>query len=65
MIRNRFDITLFAVCTPHYYGSDCNTPCGQCRGDDVCNNVTGHCPYGCKPHWTGPRCDGRYNTNSV
>ena len=47
-------------CLPNYYGSDCNTPCGQCRGDIVCNNVTGQCPYGCKPYWTGPKCDGRY-----
>ena len=47
------------VCAPHYYGHDCNTPCGQCRGDGVCDSVTGHCPIGCKPHWTGLKCDGR------
>ena len=47
------------VCAPHYYDNDCNTPCGQCKGDDVCDNVTGHCPHGCKPHWTGLRCDGK------
>ena len=46
-------------CVPDYFGSDCNTSCGQCRGDDVCNNVTGFCPHGCKPHWTGVRCDGK------
>ena len=51
---------IFVVCSPHYYGSDCNTPCGKCRGDDVCHNVTGQCPNGCKPHWTGTRCDGKY-----
>ena len=45
-------------CAPHFYGSDCNTPCAQCRRDDVCDSVTGHCPNGCKPHWTGPWCDG-------
>ena len=33
----------------------CNTPCGQCRGD-VCSNVTGYCPHGCKSHWTGLKC---------
>ena len=45
--------------TPQQYGSDCNTPCGQCRGD-VWNNVTGHCPHGCKPNWNGKKCDGNY-----
>ena len=47
-------------CLPHYYGSDCNTPCGQCRGNDVCNIMTGYCPNGCKQHWSGPKCDGGY-----
>ena len=50
---------LFKVCILCYYGNDCNTPCGQCKEDDVCNNVTGECPRGCKPLWTGPRCDGK------
>ena len=46
------------VCSPYYYGSDCNTPCGQCRGDDVCNNATGDCPQGCEPRWVGSKCNG-------
>ena len=50
------------MCATNYYGSDCKTPCGQCKGDDVCDNVTGHCPHGCKPHWTGLGCDGKYAT---
>ena len=50
---------MIVVCVSHYYGSECNTPCGQCRGDDVCDSVTGYCPHGCKPHWTGVRCDGK------
>ena len=49
---------MIVECSPHYYGSDCNTPCGQCTGDDVCNNMTGHCPNGCRQHWTGQNCDG-------
>ena len=52
-------ILMIVVCVSHYYGSECNTPCGQCRGDDVCDSVTGYCPHGCKPHWTGVRCDGK------
>nr|XP_022308379.1 uncharacterized protein LOC111114378 [Crassostrea virginica] len=50
-------VVILPVCTPHYYGSDCNNTCGQCEGDDVCDNVTGHCPRGCKVHWNGTRCD--------
>ena len=56
---------IFVVCSAHYYGSNCNIPCGQCTGDDVCDNVTGHCPNGCKPHWTGPTCDGNQNIVTV
>ena len=47
------------ACDQYYYGPNCNTPCGHCRGDDVCNNETGHCPNGCKPHWMGPECNGK------
>lgn len=43
---------------PRFYGHDCNIPCGQCKGD-VCDNVTGNCPYGCKQHWSGVRCGGK------
>lgn len=51
-------VSTFTVCSPYYYGIDCITPCGHCRGDDVCNNVTGHCPLGCKQHWVGSKCNG-------
>ena len=50
-----------SVCSPYYYGFNCNAPCGQCSGDGACNNVTGHCPCGCKPHWSGGKCDGKGN----
>ena len=52
-------MVFISVCSPHYYGSECNTPCGQCRGDDLCDKMTGHCPNGCKQHWTSVRCDSR------
>lgn len=51
-------VSTFTVCSPYYYGIDCITPCGHCRGDDVCNNVTGYCPLGCKQHWVGSKCNG-------
>ena len=47
-----------SVCSPYYYGLNCNALCGQCSADDMCNNVTGICLYGCKPHWMEPKCDG-------
>uniref|UniRef100_A0A8W8NT92 Multiple epidermal growth factor-like domains 10 n=1 Tax=Magallana gigas TaxID=29159 RepID=A0A8W8NT92_MAGGI len=45
------------VCVDHYYGIDCNTPCGKCKNNSVCNKGTGHCPNGCQNHWTGNKCD--------
>lgn len=60
-----YKVNLFSVCRDQYYGSDCNTPCGHCKDDDVCNNVTGHCPRGCRRQWMGNRCDGRFNGGNV
>lgn len=60
-----YKVNLFSVCLDQYYGSDCNTPCGHCKDDDVCNNVTGHCPRGCRRQWMGNRCDGRFNGGNV
>lgn len=60
-----YKVNLFSVCRDQYYGSDCNTPCGHCKDDDVCNNVTGHCPRGCRKQWMGNRCDGRFNGGNV
>ena len=62
IIHGQFIFKIILVCATNYYGSDCKTPCGQCKGDDVCDSVTGHCPNGCKPHWTGLGCDGKYAT---
>ncbi|XP_034310566.2 receptor-type tyrosine-protein phosphatase epsilon isoform X1 [Magallana gigas] len=45
------------LCSDHYFGLDCGTPCGHCLNNDVCNNKTGICPGGCHNHWTGERCD--------
>lgn len=48
------------VCFDHYYGTDCNTPCGHCINNDVCDKGTGSCPNGCQNHWKGERCEGKY-----
>ena len=59
-VNNKF-IPNVVVCPQNYYDTDCSIPCGKCKGDDVCLNVTGHCPRGCKQHWKEPKCDGKLN----
>lgn len=60
-IVNIFFIHFFLTveCSTKYYGSNCSTPCGQCTENDVCDNVTGMCPSGCKHNWNGTKCDGK------
>ncbi|KAL8605912.1 hypothetical protein ACOMHN_059702 [Nucella lapillus] len=43
-----------ADCHGHTYGQDCAAKCGQCRGGQTCDPVTGHCSAGCQPGWTDP-----------
>lgn len=53
----------FPVCSDHFYGTNCDTPCGHCINNDVCDNATGHCPNGCYNFWTGKKCDGNFKEN--
>lgn len=53
----------FSVCSERFYGNDCNTPCGHCSDNDVCNNVTGVCPNGCRNQWIEDKCDGEFQIN--
>ena len=57
-----FEISFIVIiehfCRPYFYGSNCSTPCGQCKGSAVCDDEFGYCSLGCKPHWIGSRCDG-------
>lgn len=59
-----FNKIIFLVCilgcSEHFYGLDCNTPCGHCLNNDVCDNVTGRCPNGCQNQWTEDKCDGGF-----
>lgn len=48
------------VCSDHFYGTDCNTPCGHCKNNDVCDKGNGSCLNGCQSHWQGEGCDGNY-----
>lgn len=54
------EFVFVSVCSDHYYGTDCNIPCGHCKNSDVCDKVTGHCPRGCQTQWQGEKCDGRF-----
>lgn len=47
------------VCSDHYYGIDCKTPCGHCKNNGVCDKGTGSCPNECQNHWQGVRCDSK------
>merc|ERR1711994_2301 len=43
---------------PGYYGDDCNTACGSCKDDAVCDKKNGNCPAGgCADGWSGDKCD--------
>jgi len=42
--------------TPGYYGDDCNSICGMCKDDAVCDK-DGKCPDGkCADGWSGDVC---------
>ncbi|XP_067655331.1 scavenger receptor class F member 2-like [Haliotis asinina] len=61
---------LLVIFVGRCYGEDCYgpaagcKPCGQCYSG-TCNNQTGHCLSGCKPHFMPPLCkeceDGWWN----
>lgn len=54
-------MTIFfnSVCIDHFYGNECNTPCGKCKNNSVCDKGTGHCPNGCQSHWKGEQCNSK------
>lgn len=61
-LMNYFDAGHFVLileCSDHFYGSDCNTACGHCSNNDVCDKENGRCQNGCQSYWAGEKCDGR------
>ncbi|KAK3580424.1 hypothetical protein CHS0354_035467 [Potamilus streckersoni] len=50
------EVQVFSDCPDFYYGRLCNTRCSNCKEDDACDKVTGHCPRGCRIGWLGPKC---------
>ncbi|PVD25283.1 hypothetical protein C0Q70_15783 [Pomacea canaliculata] len=45
------------VCEGGSYGADCNSSCGHCKDNAPCDPISGNCPDGCAPGYTGDRCD--------
>lgn len=49
-----------AECQLGYYGKDCQGVCSvNCFHASRCYKFTGQCYVGCKPGWTGNKCDQR------
>lgn len=45
-------------CSTGTYGPGCLDSCtGHCLNDKACNTTTGRCDAGCKPGYTGEKCD--------
>lgn len=53
---------MFSECSNGYYGSDCNTVCGNCNKTfPGCIQTNGYCLHGCEnDHWKTPKCDGQF-----
>lgn len=45
-----------SACPVGYFGQDCYETCVNSYTCDGCNNVSGSCDYGCRPHWIGHFC---------
>ncbi|XP_070205136.1 scavenger receptor class F member 1-like isoform X2 [Littorina saxatilis] len=45
-----------ATCDNKTYGRKCSESCGQCKGRQPCDRVTGSCITGCQPGYTGQLC---------
>ncbi|XP_052282064.1 protein draper-like isoform X1 [Dreissena polymorpha] len=44
-------------CETGKFGIDCSLECGNCINNTFCNNISGRCPDGCDPGWTGQLCN--------
>ena len=44
-------------CPDFQYGVNCQFTCGHCENDETCDPVTGVCPSGCVPGFTGISCN--------
>lgn len=44
-------------CPRFTYGKGCFQRCGNCANGATCDHVTGTCPEGCMPGYTGNKCD--------
>lgn len=46
----------FVECIDSKYGLDCSQSCGHCNKNKQCHHISGMCPYGCDPGYTGSQC---------
>ncbi|KAL4230214.1 hypothetical protein ACF0H5_010599 [Mactra antiquata] len=58
------EVRVFGECPVGTYGEQCEGTC-NCADNVACNEITGICPDGCQPGWTGNQCnqgceDGTY-----
>lgn len=50
--------SFYLECPPGYYGNDCRYQCSlNCYVTSACEKFTGQCIGGCKPGWTGIKCN--------
>lgn len=54
---------LFSDCQKYYYGVNCDKTCYGCSHGDC--NAVGICNQGCKPSFSGDRCDSKYRIISI
>ena len=47
------------MCIRDSYGNDCNTQCGKCAGNEMCDVNSGDCTEGCRGNWQEPKCYGK------
>ncbi|XP_017773532.1 PREDICTED: uncharacterized protein LOC108560479 isoform X2 [Nicrophorus vespilloides] len=47
------------------FGSNCVDKCGNCKDNEQCHYVTGHCPNGCKKSYLEPFCNERQYCKDV
>lgn len=51
-------LNVFLECQFGYYGENCTNQCSMnCNVTSRCDRFTGSCDKGCKPGWTGYKCD--------
>ncbi|XP_052271724.1 uncharacterized protein LOC127872401 [Dreissena polymorpha] len=51
------DVYASQACRDGTFGKDCKQNCFHCADNTACDKIHGSCTRGCKPGYTGPKCD--------